>query len=690
MMKFLTKQTARIAMHIFIFVYIVQALTLIYKVDTQAAGKTYTVTSLNSVTEKTSPEEIANIVNKALVYAKEKGYSTVKLPKGDYTISHKITIQMQSGVTLDLNKSILRMEPHDQEFAALVTFNCVDAALINGTLIGDRYQHDYNTIKGTHEWDNGIEFWRGDNCVIKNVTIKDFAGAGITTYKGTNLSKNTTGITQGNLVVGNINAKGKTNTKKGTIRTRNMIQITNLGGEFEIGMDRGYSAYPHITSKNYITYFYNKNKKFIKSVSCEQYKKVKIPKGARYAHFVFDQESVPKTSYNNNEKTCAFITNLKPADGLVISNCNIKNNRTLGMAICGGKNMIIEKTVFDGNGGQEPGYAIDLEDGWEYMQNNTIRNCTFKNNKAGDFVSCAGDNTKLESNTFTNIVYFWPRSTNIKVINNTFNNCPYIVNLQYGESSKKVVIKGNTYKNVRIRYGEYGKLRPTKETYYDCWINELGKSVTIMNSTLKNSGDNEKSYIGSFKNCTFSKGKCKLIDATLTNCVIKNKVLDTSGTIRMNKCKVSNSTLLINGPGVNRVTINRNKFTNTKIDIPNYPHDVKLTLSNSTCTMTKSCKKSLLDYEAGEKKVITLKNNKITNLSKTPVINFYNKCWSLPNTKLSLTGNKISTKKTPYLIKCGDLYSGKATIILRNNKINCKKIMEEKYKKSAFYKVSIR
>lgn len=685
-----SKHTVKIKFLLFILLFLFWFSHPDCLLHTESAGRTYVVKELTKVDKNTSPKKVVSIINNALIYAKGNGFSTVQLPKGDYTVSHEITIQMQDGITLDLNGATLRMEPHDQQFAALITFNCVDAALINGTLVGDRYKHDYKTVKGTHEWDNGIEFWRGDRCVIQNVTVQDFAGAGITTYKGANLSKNTTGVTKKNLTVGNISSNGRTNRKKGTIRTKKMISVTNLGGEFELGMDTGYAAYPYITAKNYTTYFYNKQKQFLTSVPCEQYKKVTVPKGACYAHFVFQQKNVPKAAHSNKQKSCIFITNLKPADGVIISDCLIKNNRTLGMAICGGKNMLIENTVFDGNGGQAPGYAIDLEDGWEYMQNNTIRNCTFQNNKAGDFVSCAGDNTTLDSNTFTNIVYFWPRSTNIKVIGNTFLQCPYIVNLEYGKSSNDVIIRDNVYKNVRIRYGEYGKLTPTRESYQDCWIHEIGKRVTITDSTFTNSKKNEKSYTGTFKNCVFSEGKCRLIDATLTNCVVTNKILDTSGTIHMNQCRVSDSTLLINGPGENKVTINKNELIDTKIDIPNYPHDVNLTLSNSTCTMKENCKNSLLDYEAGQKKIITLKNNKISNLSSTPVIHFYNKCWSLPNTKLTMTRNTISSPKTPYLFQCGNLYSGKATITLRKNTIDCEGIIEEKYKSNPFYHVSIR
>ena len=141
--------------------------------------------------------------------------------------------------------------------------------------------------------------------------------------------------------------------------------------------------------------------KFISKVdNCKQYKKVLIPDNAKYVHFVFKQDYVPERGDTDFNGTTVFLTNYSSPNNITIKNCLIEKNKSLGMGICGGYNWNIENNMFKENGGGAPGYAIDLEDGWEYMDSFLFKNNKFIGNN-NDIVSCAGDNIIFENNSFT-------------------------------------------------------------------------------------------------------------------------------------------------------------------------------------------------------------------------------------------------------------------------------------------------
>ena len=150
------------------------------------------------------------------------------------------------------------------------------------------------------------------------------------------------------------------------------------------------------------------------------YKKVLIPDNAKYVHFVFKQDYVPERGDTDFNGTTVFLTNYSSPNNITIKNCLIEKNKSLGMGICGGYNWNIENNMFKENGGGAPGYAIDLEDGWEYMDSFLFKNNKFIDNN-NDIVSCAGDNIIFENNSFTSTVYMWGRTTNYKFLNNSFS-----------------------------------------------------------------------------------------------------------------------------------------------------------------------------------------------------------------------------------------------------------------------------
>jgi len=128
---------------------------------------------------------------------------------------------------------------------------------------------------------------------------------------------------------------------------------------------------------------------------CLQFRKVPIPRGARWMHLEFNQPDVTGT-----RGYCGRITNLAPPRDVHFHHNHCLANRRLGMAFCGGLQWIIEDNVFEKNGGTSPAYGVDLEDGWDLMQDVVIRNNTFKENVFGDLVICAGTELLIEGNEF--------------------------------------------------------------------------------------------------------------------------------------------------------------------------------------------------------------------------------------------------------------------------------------------------
>jgi parallel beta-helix repeat protein len=164
------------------------------KEDATAADPTvYTIdnTTFGISADNKNARATTDGINKALNWAKDKGYKTIKFAQGTYLIQCTWNnryiaptdgIMVPSGLTLDLGNSTFIMEANS--YPAYAIFALVDQSNITikgGTLIGDLGKHKYANVKGseTHEWGFGIITSASKNVVIKGVTIKNMIGDGI-------------------------------------------------------------------------------------------------------------------------------------------------------------------------------------------------------------------------------------------------------------------------------------------------------------------------------------------------------------------------------------------------------------------------------------------------------------------------------------------------------------------------------
>jgi hypothetical protein len=141
--------------------------------------------------DKTNAEATNAGINTAIRKAKEEGYEVVKFTKGDYLISadrigdglgyaNQGGIQVPSFMTLDLTDATFHVKPNANTGYMLLRLNMVeDVTIIGGHLVGDRLEHDYETIQDTHEFGYGLVISGSKNILIRDMTIEQMTGDAI-------------------------------------------------------------------------------------------------------------------------------------------------------------------------------------------------------------------------------------------------------------------------------------------------------------------------------------------------------------------------------------------------------------------------------------------------------------------------------------------------------------------------------
>lgn len=642
------------------------------------------IEEFNINNEGLNPVETSKGINDVLAYAAKNKYDKITFPKGEYCISEENPITMVSNLIVDLNGSTFKVNDNGLQHYTVIDFsNCSNSQLINGIILGDKETHDYKTIEGSHEWTCGIVFNNCDNCILDNVTVSSFPGYGISSSLGENLSDLIIGVTKENLSIGNINDKGKLNNKKGTIRTIDPLNISNVGGEFELGYNKGYMGYPYMQSKEYLSYFYDENMKFISKIdNCKQYKKVLIPDKAKYVHFVFKQDYVPERGDTDFNSTTVFLTNYSSPNNITIKDCLIEKNKSLGMGICGGYNWNIDNNVFKENGGGAPGYAIDLEDGWEYMDSFLFKNNKFIDNN-NDIVSCAGDNIIFENNSFTSTVYMWGRTTNYKFLNNTFSNISMNINYEYSTDTE---CSGNTYNNCRIAIiskNKDAKFNINNENIIDTHVNTMPENISIIDSDIIADNVDNIRVSGNFKDCQISKVTGSLVNFRGEKCKINNSNIYIQEEVNVKESNIED-TNIASFTTTEKITLDNNKLNNTKISLSTWGCPTEVLLKNNTISIDKD---SLLHLSAGVTKEVILDNNTIENNSNKSLINLFDTSYTKAKGKLILKNNTINQGNSDYIFDGVNIESGEFDFIYNNNHINGAKLINPIYKQMKCFNV---
>ncbi len=367
-------------------------------------------------------------INDALVWASQNGYSGCKLPTGIYLVDKDSHINLVSDITLDLVGCTIKKEPNAyQNYSIINIFRKNNVTIFGGTIEGDKDSHDYSS-GGTHEWGIGIEIKGNRNIKIDSVKIYNTTGNGIrcgSTYG------HLSWVYLSDLESGTFHADGTLKEDIHFVRSNKSWSLSgypdlDINGYFAL-MGNGYGAFGTRTDgsqlnldRTFITfYFFDDSNNYLGSVARRSYDNIYkkyIPKGATKFKLGF--------RYNLADISSSSITirSMSYTKGATIVNCDIMDCRTLGIAVTGAQNLLIENCEISGIGGASPGYGIDVEDGYNINQNIIIRNNYFHHNKNGSLVVISARNVLVESNKFYGSVTLWgSRGENYLSRNNLYN-----------------------------------------------------------------------------------------------------------------------------------------------------------------------------------------------------------------------------------------------------------------------------
>lgn len=485
-----------------------------------------------------------------------EGYNKLTLLPGKYRIDHQKQIYIPSNFTLNMNGATLKQNQFTGDKALMVNINnTFNSHVINGTLEGDYFSHDYANSPNNSEWPLGVTIGgEAKYSSFEDITIKDITGYG--SGNGIENSRDgSLGYTYiyprgigDNFKLGDIDRNTGLDIESTTRTTCDYRDISGYSdvGYLSVSIYLGYQGNPCGTW-NLICHFYDENKEYIKSVDAYQYRRVGVPLNAKYMRVTILNEAYPTNlsiQYFRVPTHCSF------------KNVKYENCRCVGMAPAAMKDMLVENCEFTNCGQSAAKCALDAEDGWDSMQDVTFKSLKFNKNPYNHFLTCAGHNFIIDGQQ-NGKAYIWERTRGLvvkncknldltlqnggkdtivrhgvyRVFNNNFNSAVTANNLtKYNTSSTH--ISGLVLHSTLSLLGSESRYNHCTIRVSSTLLNYLS-SISMINCefipeptfldrySLQFNGGHLDSYL--FKDCKF-KGKCQLSNhngfysATFSNC----------------------------------------------------------------------------------------------------------------------------------------------------------------------------
>lgn len=463
------------------------------------SAQTYTITDNDLARHRVNKNNSTNVedmknnrmgLTSLLAEVRNNGYRKCILPTGIYRVNRCLRkgkgentpIALPSGLTVDMNGATFKLHPYDDreygdkaqvENLMVRIEDCEDTHLINGTLEGDFaerktmiWSDGTNAIQGSNgEGNNTVAMYGGKYNSLENVTITQTTGYNFGASFGSGIIKSASAPIdnkdvdiEGNLI--------DTDEKKCTI---DYFDLT----PFIEGSDRYLSvsvwlAYgmPKGQEWDYKYSFYDKDKNFIESFNVQQFRTCRAPLGAKFARLTFKCTASEVGSFSVHSQPSPKYCSLKNIEAI--------DNRTC-MAPAQFHHLIMENINFTRSGQSITPCPIDLEDGWEQMQDFYLRNVNVIENvgTAGVIIN-AGLNMVIENCTNLDMIMRY-RIHGLTVRNNT--NCGF--RNSFGWMSKHSI---RVYDNV------------FKDTGLDGTDHPLDQPIIIKNNHILNG------WVGSHNN----------------------------------------------------------------------------------------------------------------------------------------------------------------------------------------------
>ncbi|MFS0637967.1 right-handed parallel beta-helix repeat-containing protein [Mesobacillus foraminis] len=569
----------------------------------------------------------ANIqgINNAIQYASANGFTKIVLPRGQYAICYPREIKMVSGITFDLNGSILkviydsdRKSPFDTRTTSdyysfkgnsILFENVTNSHLVGGTIIGCRDDRSFqNSAEVRMEHTYGVVFQRSTRfSSIKNCIVRDYMGDNITFTSSAvrevavfNASLNTL-----NYLTGQVSPS--TNTL-----VTDFINIP-IGAEFSSFQIAGfgYTRLTALNSKEVDIFFYRADNSFIGVLKKRKiYTDISIPLGATKIRMLFSKET---NATKNLQITLKF--GLIPHHNLVEYN-EVFNGHRGGITLGGSYNVIQHNVVRDnGKGsnsfldgkpifGYTTRYAINQED--SYGDNCVIRNNLIYGSYHGILVGCYSiqiENNHIYDIDAIGINLYSTLYANVK--GNTFHNCPNSIGLMTSNFNNSFVnicennihggglsLNSNNSYTINISDNNFIDV-----SYIDTGSNNINN--IFRNNRIKFDGVSDKPTINvnNIDGCHFESTSEKEITFRVykqTRCAFNNikiNILTRNGStmnekVSIDNCEFNNSYLInhILGTKNREISVTNSRFTDSVIKVGN----INTTGSTAT-TILKNC-----------------------------------------------------------------------------------------------------
>lgn len=365
--------------------------------------------------EKVVRESEANSagLQRLLDDARKEGFRKVVLPKGIYRVTHRQTLFVPDGVTLDLNGAALKLNGHIGAHAMMVALAGVtDSHLVNGTVEGDYWEHDYEAKESqSSEWVCGWEI-RGASryCSVENVLTRDFPGYGASNGLGTE-GEGERWVNNGRpystrcspidlfgprekFEQGGLAADGTVDAKDKAQWTTKFVDIGGFKpwGYLTVSKYLGYQG-SRTRNWTYVTAFYDDAKKFISRETCFQYRNVLIPHRAKFARFSIEVASEEEAQ--KNELTVALF---KIPRNCTVAHCKFDHIRCCGHAVSAMSNFLFQENDYQHSGESLVCCALDAEDGGDMMQDALFLKNNFHDNNRNELLTHCGHNFQFVGN----------------------------------------------------------------------------------------------------------------------------------------------------------------------------------------------------------------------------------------------------------------------------------------------------
>ncbi|WP_242268054.1 right-handed parallel beta-helix repeat-containing protein [Bacillus cereus group sp. BfR-BA-01352] len=369
-------------------------------------------------------------LNDALLWASKEGFQIVVLPKGKYLIEKASSVKLCSNTTYRLYECVFEKEANNlTKYNILLCDGIRNVEIIGAIVKGDRENHDYSS-GGTHEWGHGIECKNSCyNISIKNCEVSECTGDGLVTSMDFSAIG---GMSHPNhFSKGDIDSKGNLDITK--INYTTVVKFFDITGDMvkSVGYfyysGDGYGGYGIGCNLNKVTikvHFYAEDGSYLGYRNSRPYEFVyldSLPVGTAKVRFSFLQ------NFDLMNSNLHYVMCAKIPQYVYFFNCKSFENRRLGASINGGRFITFDGCEIFNNSnamnrsiGCNPGYGIDIEDGYMNNQKITIRNSNIYDNRAGAFVCISTRGVYLESNKMKGNVYLSGSGDDYFSINNMY------------------------------------------------------------------------------------------------------------------------------------------------------------------------------------------------------------------------------------------------------------------------------